>query len=193
MMLLGNTLTQLIMVLGVMIGIAKTVPSECKSEHVSIPFLKKSGEGWDVSFAKQAKLISSRPYLGVDGQDSGLRYVEYEAKEQVITLPEIEVDTCNHTGTIQEFYLIPKQVAGFENAGRTFAYAVLVQMIAGPNLDSQALGSQMNVIFYDMHGNGKFDSVRIGAGVGMPLIPDWVKASGSMHDAASTAKKQRVK
>jgi hypothetical protein len=178
MMLLRNVTTSAIMLFGVMTSMAQTAPPQCKSGHISIPFLTKPHDGWDVSFAKQARQITTGPYITSDGKDSGLQYVEYEAKKQVITLPNIEVDACNHTGTIQELYLIPKQVRGFEKGGRLFAYEVRVQMVAGPSLDSQMLGSTMNVIFYDMRGDGIFDSVRLGVGTGMPIVPDWVK-SGS--------------
>ena len=175
-MLLRTVITSAIVVFSVMASMAQTAPPECKSEHFSIPFLTKSGDGWNVSFAKQAKLISNRPYISSDGKDSGIRLVDYEPQQQVITLPNIEVDACNHTGTIQEWYLIPKEVRSFEKGGRPFAYQVQVQMVAGPNLDSHMLGSITNLIFYDMHGDGIFDSVRMGSGASMPLVPDWVKS-----------------
>src|ERR1700748_1611092 len=162
-MLLRNALTNAIVVFSVMTSVAQTATPECKSGHTSIPFLTKSGDGWDVSFAKQAKLILNRPYITSDGKDSGIRLVDYEPQQQVITLPHIEVDACNHTGTIQEWYLIPKEVRSFEKGGRPFAYQVQVQMMAGPNLDSHMLGSITDLIFYDMHGDGIFDSVRMGS------------------------------
>src|ERR1700745_3846181 len=97
-MLLRNAITSAIVVFSVMASMAQTAPPECKSEHFSIPFLTKSGDGWDVSFAKQAKLISNRPYINSDGKDSGIRLVDYEPQQQVITLPYIEVDACNQPG-----------------------------------------------------------------------------------------------
>jgi hypothetical protein len=159
--------------------IAQTQPPECTSATVSIPFLTKSGDGWDMSFAKQANVIRSGPFILSDGKDSGLQYVQYEVRERVITLPHIEVDPCKHTGTIREWYLIPKRVTGFEKNGHLFAYVVWVQMVDGPSLDARILGANTHVVFYDMHGDGIFDSVRLGASFGMPLIPDWIEKNGN--------------
>lgn len=131
-------------------------------------------------------MIRSGQYILSDGKDSGLRYLEVEAKKQVITLPHIEVNPCNHKGTIREWHLIPKQVIGFEKNGRVFAYQVLVQMVASPDPDSQVLGANTHVIFYDMHGDGIFDSVRLGAGIGMPLVPDWVENKVALQSICRT-------
>lgn len=149
--------------------------SGCDPGPVSIPFLTKPGDGWNISFAKEARVLGRGEFVLGDGKDAGFQYVEYEARKQVITLPHIEVNPCDHTGVIREWYLIPKKLIGFEKNGRIFAYQVWVQFIAGPKLDSKVIGSNTHVIFYDMHGDGIFDSVRLGAGVGMPLVPDWVK------------------
>ena len=176
---LGSAIITVFLIFGVAICIAQTQPTECTSSTISIPFLTKSGDGWDVNFAKQATAIRSGQFILSDGKDSGLQYVEYAAREQVITLPHVEVDPCKHTGTIREWYLIPKQVIGFEKNGHLFAYQVSVQMVAGPSPDSQVLGANTHVIFYDMHGDGTFDSVRLGAGIGMPMVPNWVDKSGS--------------
>jgi hypothetical protein len=169
------SLTILMLVFEAMVCTAQASSSECNPGPVSIPFLTKPGDGWDVNFAKQAIAIKNGPYILSDGKDSGFRYVEYEPKKQVITLPHIEVNPCNHTGTIRDWHLIPKQVIGFEKNGRVFAYRVWVQMVAGPTPDSQVIGSNTHVIFYDMQGNGVFDSVRLGSGIETPLVPDWVK------------------
>lgn len=174
--LLSGTIATACVVLGVVLCTAQAQQPACNSGTVSIPFLTKPDDGWDVSFVKQENVISSGEYILSDGKDSGLRYVQLEARKQVITLPHIEVDPCNNTGTIREWHLIPKQgVTGFEKNGHLFAYQVWVQMVAGPGPDSQVIGSNTHVIFYDMHGNGIFDSVRLGAGIGMPLVPDWVE------------------
>jgi hypothetical protein len=50
-----------------------------------------------------------------------------------------------------------------------------MQFMGGPYPNSTVIGSNTHVIFYDMHGDGIFDAVRIGAGIGMPLVPDWVE------------------
>ena len=176
-----TTITILIVVLGAMVCSAQDPPTKCNPGPVSIPFLTKPGEGWDVSFAKDATPIKNGRYVLQDGKDAGFQYVEYEAKKQVITLPHIEVNPCDHTGTIRNWYLIPKQLIGFEKNGHVFAYRVWVQMVAGPNPDSQVLGSNTHVIFYDMHGDGIFDSVRLGSGIEMPLVPEWVSKSTSKH------------
>src|SRR5437016_8839576 len=106
-----------LLIFGVAISTAQTQPPACNCGTVSIPFLTKPDDGWNVSFAKQAKVIRSGKYILSDGKDSGLRYVEYEARKQVITLPHIEVNPCSHTGTIRDWHLIPKQVLGFEKNG----------------------------------------------------------------------------
>lgn len=176
---LRSAIATVVLIFGVAISIAQTQPPACSAGTVSIPFLTRPDDGWDVSFARQANVIRSGQYILSDGKDSGLRYVEYEARKQVITLPHIEVNPCDHSGTIREWHLVPKQVIGFEKNGHPFAYQVWVQMVAGPGPDSQVLGANTHVIFYDMHGDGIFDSVRLGAGIGMPLVPDWVEKGGS--------------
>lgn len=183
MMRLNGMITTVVLVFGVAIGATQTQPPGCNSGTISISFLTKPDGGWNVSFVKKEKIISSGQYILSDGKDSGIRYVKYEARKQAITLPHIEVNSCNHTGTITEWHLIPKQdVIGFEKNGHLFAYQVWVQMVAGHSNDSQVLGSNTHVIFYDMHGSGVFDSVRLGAGIGMPLVPDWVENnSNSSH------------
>jgi hypothetical protein len=170
-----STVTIFIVVFGAVLCTAQAAPSECNPGPVSIPFLTKHGEGWDVSFAKQANAIRNGPYILSDGKDAGFQYVEYEPKKQVITLPHIEVNPYNHTGIIRDWHLIPKQVIGFQKNGRVFAYRVWVQMVAGPGPDSQVIGSNTHVIFYDMHGDGVFDTVRLGSGIETPTVPDWVK------------------
>jgi hypothetical protein len=170
-------ITILIVIFGIMTSTARNVASECDSGPVTIPFLTKPGDGWDVSFAKEAKVMRSGQYILSAGKDTGLRYIEYEAKKQVISLPHIEVNFCTHTGVIRDWHLLPKQVIGFEKNGHVFAYQVWVQMVTGPGPDSQVIGSNTHVIFYDMHGDGIFESVRLGAGVGMPLVPSWVEKS----------------
>ena len=172
-----SMVTVFIVGLGAAVSMAQAAPSECNPGPVSIPFLTKPGEGWDVSFAKDANEIRNGPYVLSNGRDAGFQYVEYEPKKQVITLPHIEVNPCNHTGTIRDWHLIPKQVIGFQKNGRVFAYRVWVQMVAGPSSDSEVIGSNTHVIFYDMHGNGVFDSVRLGSGIEMPLVPDWVRSA----------------
>lgn len=150
---------------------------QCNPGPVSIPFLTKPSDGWDVSFAKEATPIRNGPYVLSDGKDAGFEYVEYEPRKQVITLPHIEVNPCNHTGVIQNWHMVPKQVIGFKKNGHVFAYRIWVQMVAGPRADSQVIGSNTHVIYYDMHGDGVFDSVRLGSGIETPLVPDWIRNS----------------
>jgi hypothetical protein len=159
---------------GAFLCTAQSVPAECNPAPISIPLLTKSVDGWDMSFTKEAKATKNVPYILSDGKDTGFRYVEYEPKKQVITLPHIEVNPCNHTGTIDDWHLVPMQVVGFEKNGHVFAYRVWGRRVSGPSLDSQALASNTHVTFYDMHGDGIFDSVRLGDGIEPPSVPDWV-------------------
>lgn len=170
-----SAITMFILVLGSVMCMAQPATADCNPGPVSIPYLTKPGEGWDVSFAKQAKPIRSGPYVLSDGENAGFQYVEYAPKKQVITLPHIEVNPCNHTGTIRDWHMIPKQVIAFQKNGRVFAYRVWVQMVAGPRPNSQVIGSNTHVIFYDMDGDGVFDSVRLGSGIETPLVPEWVR------------------
>jgi hypothetical protein len=165
----------------------QTANSSCHLGLSSIPFLTKlGGEGWDVTFAKEAKEIKRGPYMinnGKEQQDSGLTGIQYEVKKVVITLPHIEVNPCDGTGTVRDFHLMPKQVIGFEKNGHLFAYHVWMQFMGGSDPNSTVIGSNTHVIFYDMHGDGVFDAVRIGAGIGMPLVPEWVEkgSNASVH------------
>jgi hypothetical protein len=154
--------------------------SQCNQQPVSIPSLTKpDNTGWDVTFAKDAQVLSKGPYVLSDGKGSGLTIISYAVKKVVITLPHIEVNVCDGTGTIRYRYFTPKQVIGFEKNGRLFAYQVWGQSIGGPEPDSPVIGMNMYFIFYDMHGDGIFDTVRIGSGIGMPRIPDWLEKGGS--------------
>jgi hypothetical protein len=160
--------------------------ASCNQHAISIPFLTKAGDGWDVTFAKEAAVIKKGPYMvqnGIAQQDSGLTAVLFEVKKLIVTLPHIEVNSCDGTGTIRNLYLMPKQVIGFERNGHLFAYQVWMQNLGGPNTNAAVIGSNMHVIFYDMHGDGVFDSVRIGSGVGMPLVPEWVNGSTEKKNA----------
>ena|ERR1700674_5596868 len=103
---------------------SQTATSGCDPGPVSISFLTKPGDGWDVTFVKQANVISKGPFILSNGKDSGLTFVEYHAKKQLITLPHIEVNPCDHAGTIRYWYFVPKQVIGFEKSGHLFAYQV---------------------------------------------------------------------
>jgi hypothetical protein len=172
---LRHAVIVLTMVFWAMAAIAQVTSPDCTQAVVSIPFLTKFGDGWDTSFVEHSKLIREGRFIVSDGQDSGLTLIEYQPKRQVITLPHIEVNPCDHTGSIREWHLLPKQVIGFKKNGHLFAYQILGQMVAGVSADSQVIASNTYVIFYDMHGDGIFDSVRLGAGTGMPIIPDWVK------------------
>jgi hypothetical protein len=155
---------------------SQSVNSQCSQQSVSIPYLTKPDDtGWDVTFAKDAQILSKGPYVLGDGRDSGLMIIKYTVKKVVITLPHIEVNTCEGTGTIKYWYFKPKQVIGFEKNGRLFAYQVWGQAITGPDLNSQVIGMNTYFIFYDTHGDGIFDAVRIASGVGMPRVPDWVE------------------
>lgn len=172
---LGSGTIALILVCHAMAGTLQPAPWECKSGSVSIPFLTNSEDGWDVSFVKKPKVLKRGPFILADGTDSGLQVVKYEFKKQTIILPRIAVNPCEYTGTFRQLYFVPKQVIGFEKDGHLFAYTVWVQAVSGPGPKAMVIGYNTHVIFYDMHGNGVFDSVRLGAGIGMPLIPDWVK------------------
>jgi len=152
----------------------------CNQAPLTISVLTKPDDGWDVAFAKKARVIKKGPFMiqnGKDLKDSGLTVAVYEVKRQIIALPRIEVNACDKTGTIRHWYLIPTQVLGLEKSGHLFAYQVAVELSGGPTLDSGVLGANMHVMFYDMQGHGVFDLVRIASGVGLgaPLVPDWVE------------------
>ncbi len=159
-----------------------TSSTECAQAPLTISVLTKPDDGWDVAFAKEAKVVKKGPFMiqnGKEMQDSGLTVIVYEVKKQIITLPRIEVNACDKTGTVKNWYLRPMQVLGLEKNGHLFAYKVWVELAGGPTLDSPVLGANMHVVFYDMHGNGVFDLVRIasGVGIGAPSVPDWVGKS----------------
>jgi hypothetical protein len=154
--------------------------SGCNNAPMTISVLTKPDDGWDVAFAKKAKVVKQGPFMiqnGKESQDSGLTVVVYEAKKRIITLPKIEVNTCDRSGTIKNWYLIPTQVLGLKKNGRLFAYELSVELAGGPTLGSGVLGADMQVMFYDMQGHGVFEVVRIasGVGLGVPVVPDWIQ------------------
>ena len=109
---------------------------DCTQAPLIVSVLTKPDEGWDVAFAKKAKVIKKGPFMIQEGQnlkDSGLTVVVHEVKKQVIVLPKIEVNACDKTGTIRNWYLIPTQVLGLEKNGHLFAYQVAVELSGLPH------------------------------------------------------------
>jgi len=163
---------------------------DCNQPPLTIFVLTKQDDGWDVAFAKTAKVTKTGPFRisnGKEIKDSGLTAVVYEVSKQVIAVPKIEVNPCNKTGTIGYWYLIPTLVLGLEKNGHLFAYHVSAELSGGATLDSGVLGANMHVMFYDMEGRGVFSLVKISSGVGLPFVPDWVeKAAEKGNDAATS-------
>jgi hypothetical protein len=66
---------------------AQTSSPECKSETISIAFLAKPGDGWDVSFVKEAAVVKTAPMVLGDGKDNQeLHHRKISFEEEFVTL-----------------------------------------------------------------------------------------------------------
>jgi hypothetical protein len=153
------------------------------TDHLEVGTLSKPDEGWNVDFARKSRILRRTPHVNSDGTESGLTVVQHKAAKIVVAVPRIVVNTCNRSGGIDMWYLVPSQVLGFEKNGHLFAYLVTGQLTSSERFESPRAGAITSLAFYDTTGNGMFDTVRIAVGVrvGMPPvdIPDWVNTQPS--------------
>jgi hypothetical protein len=172
---------RILLMLLVQVGLAGTIlgqnaasPSSCSQEQQRMVRVEKRGTGFDVGFVNRGRVISTHPYKSTDGE-TPFTSIEYSFKKHVVAIPEIAVDQCGRTASLQSLYFMPEQVLGIAKDGRVFAYIVSAQIVSGPEPDFHVVGAKMNVVYYDWHQTGAFDVVQAMAPVGLPYIPDWVK------------------
>lgn len=158
----------------VMDGEAVDSHEKCSQERQRMVRLEKPEIGWDVTFVDRSKVIRRDPYKQ-NNQDLEFTSIQYGFKKQVVAVPEVIVDRCDRTAALGTLYFLPERVSGIEKNGRVFAYIVSAQMVSGSDPKAYVIGAKMNVVYYDMHGTGKFDAVQTMAPVGLPFVPDWVK------------------
>ncbi|HWG19679.1 MAG TPA: hypothetical protein VG225_04050 [Terracidiphilus sp.] len=148
----------------------------CSDEGVINLRVERPGYDWASDLVSMDKSLGEDfPFRDVPDGRTGFYGRRMEAKSGSIALPRISFRECNHTALLDSFTLHPVGAIAIGKEGRFIAIIVWGDLRTGTGKNAAGVGGSMNVVLYDMHGSGHFDTLQSGATLGLPYIPAWVK------------------
>jgi hypothetical protein len=133
-------------------------------------------DGWRMDFLDKSTILSTRIFPPSDANSVETILMGYKVKKIVITIPHIQFDSCDESAVLSYWYILPESAVGFQSRGRTFAYLIAGQLVSGSGAGYSYAGGKMNLLFTDTHGDGKFNKIHLGEGVGLlPNVPAWAR------------------
>ena len=147
----------------------------CAKGAANVFRVERLGSDWPLDFIKKSTVLKTVPFQPASAGQEGLISVEYAVVRKSVQLPYITVDGCNELAVLSNFEFVPESVIGVEKKGRVFAYIAWGSVVSGGQRGAVGIGAKMNVIFYDLHGTGHFDTVQVAASLGLPFLPEWVR------------------
>ena len=147
----------------------------CENVVASVARIERPGTDWSREVIKKPQVLTHSAFeIGPEGED-GLVSIVYAVFKTTIILPHIAINKCDDTAVVSDLYFRPSSALGIERSGHIFAYIVAGQVMSGLKPNAAAIGVVMNVVFYDIHGGGQFDTVQVGSMKRLPFIPKWAK------------------
>lgn len=150
-------------------------PQQCESTPNAILRVEKPGTDWTRGLFVKSQVLMRAPFKATSDEDSGLTTTAYAVTGKPVILPYITADPCGKTAILSDLVLKPTGIMGVERNGRTFAYIASGKIASSSKRDAGVMGAEMNIVFYDVHGLGVFDTVPLGSSKRLPYIPQWAK------------------
>jgi len=154
----------------------------CTQKAFQVSLVENTDKAWNLDFIDKTREIGHSRFKRLDGKDTDFTVIGYAVKKKkILAFPFIEVNPCVHSVVMSEGYLEARTVSGIAKNGRVFAYRVDGTLVGGPKSNFRKTGGDTALVFYDLHGTGKFDTVRTFAGGTLgtpemiPFVPDWVR------------------
>ena len=144
--------------------------SSCVEKDLWIRQLKNMREGWSTKFAENSRELS-RNHLPLQERD--VVVVQFQPSASTFEFPELLVNQCDQSATLNKAFLELKRVTAYQRNGRTFAWALYGTIVSGPASGATVSGADLNIVLSDTQGTGKFDVMRIGASF-TPVVPGWI-------------------
>ena len=154
-------------------GQTQVAPHKCETKPITAIRIEKP-KGWTLDFIDKSTVLSTGRAPAVYGPGQEIVQTKLGLKENRIELPEIVVNPCDYSTTLNQLYLRVMQVSRFSKGGKTFAYVVTGAKMAGPEPGATEFGTAIFVTFLDISGNGKFEMMRT-SGAPLPELPDWIR------------------
>jgi hypothetical protein len=149
-------------------GLGQKLDKPCDGSSLVNSRVQLERGSFRLNFIDMSHPLGTRHFL-----DTKFMAREYKTTNEIMEIPEISINNCLMTSRLSTLYFKAKSAIGLELNGKTFAYVVFAQLRTGRH--GGAIGAEMNIIFYDMNGNGVFNSVQTAVPYGIPFIPPWVK------------------
>jgi len=157
------------------VGQTSSVQQSCDNFSISIVRIEMPGSDWPLDFVKKSQILQRSPFDAKSDGEKGMVSTTYAVSEKPILLPYITVNGCDKTAVVSSFVFKPDGVIGIDKNGHTFAYLAWGKLLSSLKPNAPGVGAYMNVVFYDVHGTGHFDTVQVGVLKRLPFVPDWVK------------------
>jgi hypothetical protein len=166
-------------VLSVLSGIAfcqsGSPEPRCEKPAQSAVRIERPDKDWTLGFIKKDRILKRSPFDSAPDAQAGFIATTYAVSTQSVLLPYITFNQCDRTAVVSSLILKPAGARGISKNGRTFAYLVWGGLVSDSRPFAEGIGADTNVVFYDVRGNGHFDTVQIGALRSLPFVPEWVK------------------
>jgi hypothetical protein len=160
---------------GVALGQGGPPKEPCVTPAHSAIRIERPGEDWPLAFIRKDRILKRSPFDSEPGGEAGFVATAYAVSARPVLLPYITINECDKTAVLSGLTLKPNGALAISKNGRTFAYIVWGALVTGTGSQSEGVGADINVVFYDLHGNGHFDTVQVGSLKRLPFVPEWVK------------------
>jgi len=172
----------------VMLGQGESPKEPCAIPAQSAIRVERPGEDWSLDFIKKDHVLRRLPFGADQGGEAGFIATEYAVSAEPVLLPYITIDQSDKSAVLANLFFKPNGAIAISKNDRIFAYVVGGEVVTGAGPRSEGTGADINVVFYDVHGKGHFDTVQIGSLKLLPFVPEWVIA---LPAGATTPKRTR--
>jgi len=138
--------------------------------------VERPGHDWAADFIHTNKFIGAEfPFREVPDGRTGFVGRRIDVKSSAVSIPRILLRECDHTALLDSVILQPAGAIEVEKDGRAVAIIIWGDLKTGTGKAAVGIGGSMNIVLYDMHGSGQFDSLQLGTSLGLPYVPGWVR------------------
>src|SRR5208283_245770 len=89
---------------------------KCSNKFINVTQVEQP-DGWPIKFVNQSKVLGRKNFTLAETDGSELVSVSYDVKKMVIVIPQIQIDQCDQSAVLSNWYVIPESVVAFQSKG----------------------------------------------------------------------------